>query len=59
MEKSIETIDNIVENGAYCPLPVEVIPNKMGINLCSVESIEWNRQDDNQLVDLKINFKPV
>ena len=58
MGKHIETIDNIVENDAYCPLPVSVIPNHMGINLCSVESVEWEKQEDGQLKDLKINFIP-
>jgi len=40
------------------PLPLEVIPNHMGINLCSVKSISWTRRDDGQLVDLKIDFIP-
>lgn len=40
------------------PLPLEVIPNKMGINLCAVDSITWTRQDDGQLVNLTINFVP-
>lgn len=41
-----------------CPLPINIIPNMMGINLCSVKSIVWNIQDDDQLVDLVINFIP-
>ena len=41
-----------------CPLPLEVIPNKMGINLCSVKSVEWTKQDDGQLVSLSILFNP-
>ena len=40
------------------PLPLEVIPNKMGINLCSVDSITWTKQEDGQLVNLAINFIP-
>ena len=40
------------------PIPLEVIPNYMGINLVSVKSIEWSRQKDGQLIDLKINFNP-
>ena len=31
----------------------------MGINLCSVESIEWTKQADGQLINLKINFLPL
>lgn len=41
-----------------CPFPVSVIPNQMGINLCSVESIQWVEQEDGQLVNLTINFIP-
>ena len=52
-----ETITDIIA-GKDCPLPIEIIPNNMGINLCSVDSIEWRRQDDGQLVDIKINFIP-
>lgn len=52
-----ETISDII-TGKDCPLPIEIIPNNMGINLCSVDSIEWRKQDDGQLVDLKINFIP-
>jgi len=48
--------DNL--NEAYCPLPLSVIPNHMGINLCSVESVAWTKQDDGQLVSLTINFNP-
>ena len=40
------------------PLPISVIPNYMGINLCSVDSIEWTRQEDTQLVSLTIHFRP-
>ena len=40
------------------PLPLEVIPNNMGINLCSVEAITWTRQDNDQLVSLTIHFLP-
>jgi len=40
------------------PLPLEVIPNNMGINLCSVEAITWTRQDNDRLVSLTIHFNP-
>lgn len=40
------------------PLPLSVIPNYMGINLCAVESLEWVKQDDGQLVSLTIKFVP-
>lgn len=50
--------DNPDLQNAYCPLPISVIPNNMGINLCSVDSIEWHKQPDGQLTYLKINFIP-
>lgn len=34
------------------------IPNRIGINLCSVDSITYTKQDDGQLVNLQINFIP-
>lgn len=41
-----------------CPLNLSVIPNYMGINLCSVDSVTWTTQPDGQLVNLTINFVP-
>ncbi len=58
MKQVTETIDDIVKLGKYCPLPVEIIPNTMGINLCSVESVSWTERDDGQLTDLSIKFNP-
>lgn len=57
--KNIEykTTEEII-NGAECPLPLEVIPNYMGINLNSVEAISWDRQDDGQLIMVAIHFIP-
>lgn len=40
------------------PIDLAVIPNYMGINLCSVEGLSWTRQDDGQLVSLTIHFDP-
>ena len=53
-----KTIKELIENNSS-PLPLEVIPNHMGINLVSVESISWERQEDGQLKNLTINFTPV
>ena len=50
-KKVTEIID-----GAECPIPSEVIPNYMGINLVSVASVEWDEHDDGQLDKLTINF---
>lgn len=50
VEELIETKDS--------PLPLEVIPNNMGINLCSVEGLSWTKQEDGQLVSLTIHFNP-
>jgi hypothetical protein len=43
---------------AKWPLDPAVIPNHMGINLCSVEGISWTRKEDGQLVSLTIHFNP-
>ena len=55
-ELKVANQDNL--NEVYCPLPLSVIPNHMGINLCSVKSVAWVKQDDGQLVSLTINFDP-
>jgi hypothetical protein len=52
-----KTVEEII-GGSESPLPLEVIPNHMGINLCSVKDLSWTRQDDGQLVDLTIHFQP-
>lgn len=55
-----KTIKELVENRQEPPppLPLAVIPNEMGINLCSVEAISWEEQEDGQLVSLTIHFLP-
>jgi hypothetical protein len=40
------------------PLPLEAIPNMMGINLCNVDRIEYTKRSDGQLTDLTIYFIP-
>lgn len=42
----------------YCPINISNIPNCMGINLCSVHSIEWSRLQDGQLIDVMVKFVP-
>lgn len=57
-EKYFHTIDELLIDSKKSPLPLEVIPNNMGINLCAVHGISWKRQKDGQLVDLTIHFIP-
>jgi hypothetical protein len=56
--KHHHTVADIIDKKIDCPLPLEVIPNYMGINLCSVDAVSWERQDDDQLVSLTIHFSP-
>lgn len=58
METKKVTIEDVVNNNAYCPIPVDVFPNYMGINLVSVDSVEYTKQDDGQLVSMTVNFIP-
>lgn len=51
-------VEDIIKGDMECPLPLKVIPNSMGINLCSVDAISWEKQQDGQLVSLTIHFKP-
>lgn len=57
MKTITKTIDELIEN-EESPLPLKVIPNNMGINLCAVEAITWTKQDDGQLANLMIHFIP-
>lgn len=57
MKKHEVTIKDVL-NGAHCPFPIETIPNNMGINLCSVDSIYWTETENGQLVSITINFIP-
>ena len=41
----------------FIPIDLSDIPNKMGINLCSVKDIEWEKQDNGELTYVKINYK--
>lgn len=38
------TIQEIIEKKKDCPLPTGIIPDQMGINLCSVHKIVWTEQ---------------
>ena len=58
MKTTLVKIKDIIEDNEYCPLNIDIIPNYMGINLCSVDSIIYQKQDDGQLTYLTINFIP-
>lgn len=58
MKTTFKTVNELIENNEKCPLPLSVIPNYMGINLCSVEAISWQQQEDDQLTYLTIHFLP-
>ena len=58
MKSYHETVEDIIAGKVDCPLPLKVIPNYMGINLCSVRAISWIKQDDGQLINLVIHFTP-
>ena len=57
MKTEFKTIEELIKD-EISPLNISVIPNYMGINLCSVEGISWTKQDDGQLVNLTIHFLP-
>ena len=52
------TTQQAIEPGNDCPIDLAVIPNYMGINLCSVEGVSWERQDDGQLKWMTFHFIP-
>lgn len=53
-----KTVEELLKNDGYCPIPLSIIPNNMGINLVSVDSITWQKQNDGQLTSLTIHFIP-
>ena len=52
-----KTVTELIKSGES-PLLLDVIPNNMGINLCSVDALTWVKQEDGQLVSLTIHFNP-
>lgn len=50
--------DDFIKELKKSPLPTSVIPNYMGINLCNVDSISWEKLPDGQLINLSIQFHP-
>jgi hypothetical protein len=60
METNFKTVTEIIadKDNCNCPLELSVIPNYMGINLCSVEAVSWQKQSDGQLTQLTIYFTP-
>jgi len=58
MKTIFKKVSELINNDEKCPLPLEVIPNYMGINLCSVDAISWQKQSDGQLTNLTIHFLP-
>lgn len=52
------TVDEIIRAKGNSPLPIEVFPNLMDINLCCVDRITWQEEDDGQLANLSVYFIP-
>lgn len=58
MKSTFKTIDEIIKNEKCCPFPIGILPNNMGINLCSVDAISWQEQKDGQITSITIYFIP-
>ena len=58
MKTEFHTVGELLASESPPPIPLDVIPNYMGINLCSVEGLSWTKQADGQLVSLTIHFTP-
>lgn len=56
MRKYFKAIDELIEEKNQF---IKSIPNLLGINLCSVEGVEYEQQEDGQYVSMKIIFKPL
>lgn len=58
MKTITRKVSDVIAANEDTPLPLATIPNHMGINLCSVDSVSWVEQDDGQIVSLTIHFIP-
>lgn len=58
LKTEFHTIDEMLVKEIEPPIPLEVLPNHMGINLCAVDGMSWTRQKDGQLVSVTIHFIP-
>jgi len=56
--KSVKTMKHIIFNNEYCPLPINLIPEHFGVELSRVNTVEWEKQIDGQIISFKINFIP-
>lgn len=56
-QRITKSVDELIET-QQSPFPLSVIPNNMGINLCSVKELTWIQQEDGQLLELTIVFLP-
>ena len=54
----ITTEYHSIDENVDFPSPVALIPNQMGINLCSVEGMSWSKLSDGQLVSVTVHFLP-
>ena len=55
IKREFKTINQLVEENDNF---ISIIPNVMGINLCSVEGIEYHRNENDYLLDMSILFQP-
>ena len=55
IKREFKTINQLVEENDNF---ISIIPNVMGINLCSVEGIEYHKDENNYLLDMTILFQP-
>ena len=57
--KTIKDIINEKDNSSCsCPLDLSIIPNYLGINLCSVEGVAWTCNEGKELISITIHFLP-
>lgn len=47
---------HIISNKEYCPIPVNVITEHMGVDLDKIDNVEWERQIDGKLVNFTVNL---
>ena len=55
IKRDFKTISQLIEENDNF---ISIIPNVMGINLCSVEGIEYHKNENGYMLDMSILFQP-
>lgn len=56
--RTVKAPRHIISNKEYCPIPINVITEHMGVDVDKIDTVEWERQIDGKLVNFTVNLRP-